>query len=63
MKKLIISNEELVIEAGRNGRQHCSEESEKGREVQMPNWIHQGPGGFLDWLRAADSQGLNRGAC
>lgn len=29
MKKLIISNEELAIQAGRNGRQHCSEESKR----------------------------------
>lgn len=29
MKKLIISNEELVIEAGRKDRQHCSEESKR----------------------------------
>lgn len=29
MKKLIISNEELAIEAGRNGRRHCSEESKR----------------------------------
>lgn len=29
MKKLIISNEELAIGAGRNGRQHCSKESER----------------------------------
>lgn len=29
MKKLIISNEELAIEAGGNGRQHRSEESKR----------------------------------
>lgn len=29
MKKLIISNEELAIQAGRNGHQHCSEESKR----------------------------------
>lgn len=57
MKKLIISNEELAIEAGRNDCQHCTEESKRSpgppgaKLYSLGNLVD-----FLDLLWAATQQ-------
>lgn len=47
MKKLIISNEELAIEAGRKDRQHCSEESKRAGKPRCQRGFIGDPEVFL----------------